>query len=84
LITNVMNNPIVYFIVPIIFSLLMLSSLRMFSLKGMEKPFIKNRYQIILFASFIALLLIDNKLAIPLTVIMFIFLSILQSSRRKL
>ncbi len=84
LITNLMSNPIVYFIIPIIFGLLMLSSLKMFSFKGMEKPFMKNRYQIMLFASFIALLLFDNKLAIPLTVIMFIFLSILQSTRRKL
>lgn len=84
LITDLMSNPIIYFTIPVVFGLLMLSSLKMFSLKGMEKPFMKNRYQIILFASFIALLLFDNKLAIPLTVIMFIFLSILQSTRRKL
>ncbi len=84
LIVNAMKSPIIYFIIPIIFGLLMLSTLKMFSLKGLEKPFIKNRYQIILFASFIVLLLFDNKLAIPLTVIMFIFLSILQSTRRKL
>ncbi len=84
LISNLIAIPAVYFIVPVVFSLLMISSLRMFSLKGLEKPFIKNRYQIVLLAVFILLLLIDNKLAIPLTVIMFIFLSILQSSRKKL
>ena len=84
LITGLINFPVVYFVVPLIFSLLMLSSLKMFSLKGLEKPFIKNRYQIVLVFSFIVLLLIDNKLAIPLTVVMFILLSIIQSTRRKL
>ena len=84
LITNAISNPFIYFIVPMIFSLLMLSSLRMFSLKGMEKPFIRNRYHIVLFATFIALLLIDNKLAMPIIVIVFIILSIIQSSRHKL
>lgn len=84
LIEKCLANDIVYFILPVIFSILMLSSLRMFSFKGLEKPIIKNRYQILLVACFIALLLIDNKLAIPLTIIIFILLSILQSSRRKL
>jgi len=84
LIETLIANDILYFARPVIFSLLMLSSLKMFSLKGMEKPLIKNRYQIALFAFFIALLLIDDKLAIPFTVIMFILLSIIQSSRNKL
>lgn len=82
--TGLFSNPYVYVVTPIVFCLLMLSSLKMFSFKGMEKPILRNRYQIMLFATFILLLLIDNKLAIPLTVVMFILLSVIQSSRRKL
>ena len=43
LIIQFVNNDWIYFIVPIIFSLLMLSSLKMFSFKGLEKPMIKKQ-----------------------------------------
>lgn len=73
----------VYWLIPVFFAVMMLSKLTMFSLKGLDKNITSNVYQIILFATFIILLLFDNKLALSISVIMFILLSVIQSVRHK-
>lgn len=80
---DLLANQIVYWLIPIFFTVMMLSKLTMFSLKGLDKNVTNNVYQIILFVAFIILLLIDNKLALSISVIMFILLSFIQSVRQK-
>ncbi len=80
IITNLMDNPWFYFIVPIFFAIMMVSNLQMFSLKGIKKKDMKqNILQIILLVFFIVLLLIDNKLAAPLIIVIYILLSAVQA-----
>jgi CDP-diacylglycerol--serine O-phosphatidyltransferase len=80
IITSLFNNPILYSIIPFFFAFMMVSNLRMFSLKGINRKDMKqNILQIIMLIVFIILLLIDNKIAAPLIIIIYILLSIIQS-----
>jgi CDP-diacylglycerol--serine O-phosphatidyltransferase len=79
LVTNMIQNPIIYFILPIFFATMMVSTLRMFSLKGLNKDMRQNKVQIVLLIFIIILLLIDNKIAAPITILLYIILSLVQS-----
>ncbi len=74
------SNPIFYFCIPLIFAALMVSNIRMTSLKGLSRKDMKqNVVQIILLLVFIILLFIDNKVATPIIIVVYILLSIVQS-----
>jgi CDP-diacylglycerol---serine O-phosphatidyltransferase len=80
LVEATLNNPISYFIIPIFFAIMMVSNLQMTSLKGLSKKSMKqNAIQIILLVSFIILLFVDNKIAAPIIIIIYILLSIIQA-----
>jgi CDP-diacylglycerol--serine O-phosphatidyltransferase len=80
IVTDLLANSWFYCIVPIFFAGMMVSNLQMFSLKGIKRKDMKqNVLQIILLASFIVLLLVDNKLAAPLIIIIYIILSAIQA-----
>lgn len=70
---------VVYWIIPIFFAFMMLSRLQMFTLKGLDKRIWKNKFQVVMFFTFISLLLIDNKYALSLSVVVYIILSFVQS-----
>ena len=74
-----MQNKLVYLFIPLFFSGMMLSRLQMFSLKGLEKNMAKNIFHIALLVIFILLLLIDNKTAASMTVLVYIALSLIQA-----
>ena len=78
-IVNNLQNWVVYWIVPLFFAFIMLSNLKMFSLKGLDKKWVNNHFQIAMFLIFIILLLIDNKYALSLSVLIYIILSTIQS-----
>lgn len=68
-----------YIIIPVFFFIMMLSNLRMFSLKGMDRNIWGNMYQLMQSLIFISLLFVDYKIAIPVSVLSYIFLSIIQN-----
>jgi CDP-diacylglycerol--serine O-phosphatidyltransferase len=70
---------LVYWIIPVFFAFMMLSSLQMFTLKGLDRKIWKNKFQVAMFFTFIILLLIDNKYALSLSVVIYIILSFVQS-----
>jgi CDP-diacylglycerol--serine O-phosphatidyltransferase len=74
-----LENKWVYTFLPIFFCLMMLSNIRMFSMKGLDKKVWANKFQIAQLAIFIALLFVDFKLAIPVSVLTYIILSIIQN-----
>ena len=76
LILDAYNNQAVYLLTAFFFSLLCVSGLKMFSLKGLEKNIAKNKYQFILLFIFISFLFINIQLAIPIGVLFYIVLSI--------
>lgn len=78
-VTNLIQNPIIYFIIPFFFAGMMISTIRMFSLKGFNKDMRQNKVQIVLLIFIIILLLVDNKIAAPITILLYIILSIIQS-----
>jgi CDP-diacylglycerol---serine O-phosphatidyltransferase len=83
IVTKLLATPWFYCLVPIFLSAMMVSTVRMFSLKGLNKDFRQNKVQIVLLLALITLLLIDNKLAAPLTILMYILISIIQSLSNK-
>ena len=83
LITSLIHNPWFYFLIPVFFTIMMVSTVRMFSLKGLNKDLRQNKVQIFLLICIIALLLVDNKLAAPVTILLYIVLSLIQSLSNK-
>ena len=77
--------PYLYSAVPIVIGFLMISNIKMFSVKSMERGIWKNRFHIATLLIFIILLLTKTKLAISLSVIAYVVLSLLQTMvlRRK-
>lgn len=74
-----LENPIIYIGVPVVLAYLMLSPLRMFSLKGLNKGLGENKVQFLLILFFLCLIVVDFRLAIPATIVFYILLSVLQS-----
>lgn len=82
-ISNLMGMTWFYSLIPILLMGLMLSNLKMFSIKELNLGMAKNKYQWVTFFSFIALLFIDVKTAIPISVIIYISLSVIRNLRYK-
>lgn len=78
-ITNLFNNNIIYCGIPLFLGFIMLSPLRMFSLKDMNKGLGENKFQVLLLLIFVCLLVVDFKVAIPAIVILYILLSFLHT-----
>ncbi|MBK8699964.1 MAG: CDP-alcohol phosphatidyltransferase family protein [Saprospiraceae bacterium] len=83
LIVSILENPYLYCLIPVFFSAMMLSTVRMFSLKGFNKGMRQNKLQLFLLLILISLLLVDNKLAAPVTILLYILLSLIQSLSNK-
>ncbi len=82
-VVGLMGQTWFYSLIPLVFMGLMLSNLKMFSIKELHLGVSKNKYQLITFLSFLALLFVDIKTAIPLSVIVYILLSIVRNLRYK-
>ncbi len=76
IIVQLYENQYVYLFTAIFMTLLCISGLKMFSLKGLERNVLKNRYQLLMLFIFVSLLFINIQLAIPLGIIFYIVLSI--------
>lgn len=75
---NTIDNTAVYFLIPFILMVLMLSNMRMFSLKNLDKGLISNFFPILCIAIFFLMLLIDFRIAFSGIVLVYIFLSFLE------
>ncbi len=82
-IQNLMSQTWFYSLIPVAFMGLMLSNLKMFSIKEINKGISYNKYQLACLFSFITLLFVDVKTAIPISVIVYIGLSMIRSFRYK-
>ena len=82
-ISNLMGITWFYSLIPLLLMGLMLSNLKMFSTKDMNLGLAKNKYQWLTFFSFIALLFIDIKSAIPVSVLIYISLCVIRNLRCK-
>lgn len=78
-IMNLLGNKTIYLSVALFLSMMMLSKIRMFSLKKINQGFKANRLQLLTFVIFLTLLISNFEIAIPLTVVIYIFLSIINS-----
>jgi CDP-diacylglycerol--serine O-phosphatidyltransferase len=74
-----LSNPVYYTAIAIFFFFMMLSNLRMFSLKGLDKRVWSNTYQLMQLLIFVSLLFVDYKIAIPVSVLSYILLSFIQN-----
>lgn len=81
-IINLLKNPIVYFVIAFFFAAMMLSNIRMFSFKRVGKGITKNKIQLIFLLCIAAFALVDVNLAFSLSVLNYIFLSILNNRFR--
>lgn len=71
------KNPIVYFSAAAFLSAMMLSKVKMFSLKKINQGLSANKMPVLMLVIFILLLIINIKLAIPIAVLVYILLSVL-------
>lgn len=74
-----LDNKLIYILLPVFFCFMMLSTLQMFSMKGLNKNLWRNKFQLVQLSIFISLLFIDFKIAIPVSVLTYILLSIIQN-----
>lgn len=81
-IVNLLNNSIIYFVIPFFFAAMMLSKIKMFSFKKINKGISQNKVQLVFLLSIGAFALVDVNLAFSLSVLNFIFLSILSNRFR--
>ena len=83
IIKTIFSNVYAYWAIAFFFAFMMVSTVRMFSLKGLNKDMRQNKLQLVLLIVFIILLLVDNKLAAPVIILLYIILSLAQSLSRK-
>ncbi len=76
-IVNLLNNKIIYFVIPFFFAAMMLSKINMFSFKNINKGLAGNKIQFIFLICIAAFAFININLAFSLSVLNYIFLSIL-------
>lgn len=76
---NALDNSAWYFAVPFVLMLLMVSNIKMYSLKGFDEGIIENLPVILCFLIFFSFLYIDFRLALPLTMSAYIIISIIDS-----
>ena len=72
----------IYFTIPLFMAYMMISPLEMFSLKDVNKGIAKNKWQMVCFLQFWVWLIIFPKLAIPISVLVYILLSVVESNLR--
>lgn len=82
-IENLVNNPIVYTIIPVIVGLLMISRMTMFSLKGLNKSFSSYLPFLVLVVLTLALAIFNWRLAFSGLVILYILISVLTTPETK-
>jgi len=75
---NTIDNTAIYFLIPIFLTVLMLSNMRMFSLKNMDKGLSGNFFPILCFIIFILMLIVDFRIAFSGIVIVYIVLSFIE------
>ncbi len=80
-IANCLEHASIYLLIPAFLMFMMLSRLQMFSLKEIDQGFSSNHYQILTLLFFITLLVVEPKVAITLSVIIYITLSALKHLR---
>ena len=78
-IVNLLNNNIIYFVIPFFFAAMMLSKIKMFSFKKINKGVFENKVQWIYLLSIVVFGFININLAFPISVLNYIFLSILNN-----
>ena len=76
---SILRNDTIYHLIPLVLMLLMLSNLRMFSLKSLNKGVKHNILPIITGVLFIFLLLYNYKISLSVTVLAYIFFSIFEN-----
>lgn len=76
-----MEKTLVYFFVPLILMFLMMSNIKMFSLKGLTDAETSSILPLTCFLTFIALLFIDYRIALSANVIVYVVLSIISNIR---
>lgn len=81
-IMNLLKNPIIYFVIAFFFAAMMLSKIRMFSFKKVSKGIAQNKVQIVFLLCIVAFAFVDVNLAFSLSVLNYIFLSILENRFR--
>lgn len=75
---NTIDSTAVYFLIPFILMVLMLSNMRMFSLKNLDKGLISNFFPILCMIIFFVMLIVDFRIAFSGIVLVYIFLSFLE------
>lgn len=83
IVAQLITNPIVYFGVAIALAILMLSNFRMFSIKNLHKGIAYNKFQFACLFTFLILLYVKAELAIPVSVTLYIILSLIYNVRIK-
>jgi CDP-diacylglycerol--serine O-phosphatidyltransferase len=76
---SLLRNDIIYHLIPLVLMLLMLSSLRMFSLKSLNKGLKYNMLPILTGLLFIILVIYNYKIALSITILAYIFFSIFEN-----
>lgn len=81
-IINLLNNKIIYFVIPFFFAAMMLSKIQMFSFKKIGTGISENKVQTIFLLCIAVFAFVDINLAFSLSVLNYIFLSILSNRFR--
>jgi CDP-diacylglycerol--serine O-phosphatidyltransferase len=76
---NAMQSSIWYFGVPFVLMILMVSNLRMFSLKSLDEGLMSNLLLVLCVVIFLGFLFIDFRIALSVTVLAYIIFSLLDS-----
>jgi len=75
---NTIDSTAVYFLIPFVLMMLMLSNMRMFSLKNLDKGLARNFFPILCIVIFFMMLIVDFRIAFSGIVLVYIFLSFLE------
>jgi CDP-diacylglycerol---serine O-phosphatidyltransferase len=79
LVTNVLSNKWIYILIPVLFCYLLNSSLKMFSLKGLSKRVLDNKFHLAMVVCMIILIIIDPILAISGSILLYLLLSVIMN-----
>ena len=72
------SHPLIYFTIPFILMVLMLSNIKMFSLKSLDQGLAQNKLPVICISLFLLLLLVDFRIACSSIVVIYVLLSFLR------
>lgn len=79
--STLIENPSIYFFIPLVIMMLNLSKLKMFSFKQLGPNFNYNVFILICLLTFACLTFVNYKLSMPIGVIIYILLSVIYSVR---